>query len=79
MIDTRKEFNTFVEAGFTKEQAEAILYFYKNKYLNTLTWYKKLVKAGYTEPQAEIITAIGFSAHNRINMYYDEFMDKYYK
>lgn len=79
MIDTRKEFYTFVEAGFTKEQAEAILYAYKNEHLNTLTWYKKLVQAGYTEPQAEIITAIGFAAHNRINMYYDEFMDKYYK
>lgn len=47
--------------------------------LNTLTWYKKLVKAGFTETQAEVMTALGFAAHNRINMYYDEFMDKYYK
>ena len=79
MIDTRKEFNEFVKAGFTKEQAEAILYMYKNEHLNTLTWYKKLVKAGFTETQAEIMTALGFAAHNRINMYYDEFMNKYYK
>ena len=79
MIDTRKKFNKFVEAGFTKEQAEAILYAYKNEYLNTLTWYKKLIKAGYTEAQAEIITAVDFAAHNCINMYYDEFMNKYYK
>lgn len=79
MIDTRKKFNTLVEAGFTKEQAKAILYVYKNEHLNTLTWYKKLVKAGFTETQAEVMTVVGFAAYNRINMYYDEFMDKYYK
>jgi hypothetical protein len=80
VIDTRKKFNAFVEAGFTKEQAEAILYLYKNEYLNTLTWYKKLVKAGFTEPQAEMITAIGFAVHFRdINMTHDEYMKEYYE
>ena len=79
MIDTRKKFNSLVEAGYTKEQAGEIFYVYKNEHLNTLTWYKKLIESGFTETQAEVITALGFAAHNRINMYYDEFMDKYYK
>ena len=54
ILNTHARINKFIEHGFTKEQAEAILCCF-NRPLNTLTFYKKLIEAGFTEQQAETI------------------------
>jgi hypothetical protein len=77
VVDTRKIFNQLTETGLAKKQAEAFLYLYHNKYLNTLTWYKKLIESGFTEPQAEILTAMGFKYHCNIEQDYNEFMNEH--